>query len=397
MNLIPIYLTTVPARASVDSGAFRSIISSSIYAKIIRSGRRLEHMKSNKLNEVYSADGSPMKIQNEVETDIKIGGISFPFNFFVINNLGYDCIIGIDLLKGTESNINIRDDTLELFDGFISVPMTKTGNHIIVSTVTNIRIPPYSEGIFKVLPNRRPIPGTYIIEGEMQSPCRSLLIARTLLDSAQQNYSCRVLNTTEKEIKLRPKTPIGILSPVSIIQSKENKSLKNEEPIKTLAEMRAELEAISISFSDTDLQSTDLGKLIELIYQNKDLMATSPTELPGTKLLRHYIDTGNSPPISKRSFRHSPQDKIEISRQTNEMLKSGIITESDTPWSSPVLLVRKKDGSKRFVCDFRALNSVTTMTSYMVSLLDDVIDTISEHRPQLWSSLDLSSAYWQAE
>ena len=48
--------------------------------------------------------------------------------------------------------------------------------------------------------------------------------------------------------------------------------------------MRAELEAISTSFSDTDLQSTDLDKLIELIYQNKDLMATSPTELPGTKL-----------------------------------------------------------------------------------------------------------------
>jgi hypothetical protein len=80
-----------------------------------------------------------------------------------------------------------------------------------------------------------------------------------------------------------------------------------------------------------------------------DIMATSIAELPGTDIMRHRIETGDSPPIRKRAYRHSPQDMAEISRQTKEMLEAGIIQEAESPWSSPVLLVSKKDGSRRFL------------------------------------------------
>ena len=66
-----------------------------------------------------------------------------------------------------------------------------------------------------------------------------------------------------------------------------------------------------------------------------------------TSLVQHVIDTGDAMPIKQRPYRGSPDVKKEIDRQVDEMLKNGIMQESVSPWSSPVLLVEKKDGSYR--------------------------------------------------
>jgi hypothetical protein len=113
--------------------------------------------------------------------------------------------------------------------------------------------------------------------------------------------------------------------------------------------------------------------------------------------MRHGIDTGDSPPVRTRAYRHTPADKEEISRQTREMLEAGIIEESDTPWCSPVLLVSKKDGTKRFCVDYRKLNGVTTLTSWPLPTMEEVLDSISAQKVVYWSSLDLRSGYWQTE
>jgi hypothetical protein len=77
------------------------------------------------------------------------------------------------------------------------------------------------------------------------------------------------------------------------------------------------------------------------------------------------------------------------------MLEAGIIEESDTPWCSPVLLVTKKDGTKRFTVDYRGVNAVTSLTSWPMPTMEEVLDCIAEQRPLYWSSLDLRSRYWQ--
>ena len=59
----------------------------------------------------------------------------------------------------------------------------------------------------------------------------------------------------------------------------------------------------------------------------------------------HRINTGDSPPIRTRGYRHSPADNAEISRQVKEMQEAGVIEESDTAWGSPVILVSKKRSS----------------------------------------------------
>ena len=79
--------------------------------------------------------------------------------------------------------------------------------------------------------------------------------------------------------------------------------------------------------------------------------------------------------------------------QVGEMLENNIIKPSNSPWSSPIVLVRKKDGTWRFCIDFRKLNDVTVKDAFPLSQVADLMDNLVGH--QYFSTLDLASGYWQ--
>ena len=83
----------------------------------------------------------------------------------------------------------------------------------------------------------------------------------------------------------------------------------------------------------------------------------------------------------------------EVSRQLQKMQDEGIIQPSNSPWASPIVMVRKRDGSHRFCVDYRELNSVTKLDTYPLPRVDDLLDQLGESR--FFSTLDLASGYWQ--
>ena len=115
--------------------------------------------------------------------------------------------------------------------------------------------------------------------------------------------------------------------------------------------------------SDSVLSEADKIKSRDLFQSYRDVFAFTDDQLGKTSLVQHVIDTGDELPIKQRPYRTSPQCKQEIDRQVEDMLRKGIIRESVSPWSSPVVLVKKKDGSFRFCVDLRKVNAVTRKDS----------------------------------
>jgi hypothetical protein len=91
--------------------------------------------------------------------------------------------------------------------------------------------------------------------------------------------------------------------------------------------------------------------------------------------------------------RYSPIEQSEIERQVQEMLEQGIIEPSTSPYGSPVLLVKKPDGSYRFCVDYRALNAVTIKNGFPLPRIDDLLDKIQGAK--YFSSMDLLQGFFQ--
>ena len=144
---------------------------------------------------------------------------------------------------------------------------------------------------------------------------------------------------------------------------------------------------------DSVLSDGDRIKFRNLFKKYRDVFAFPGDQLGRTSLVQHVIYTGDAMPIQQRPYRASPDVKKEIDRQVNEMLKNRIIQESVSPWSSPVVLVKKKDGSYRFCVDFLKLNKVTKLDSFPMPLVADVLDSLAG--TSLFSCLDLKSGFWQ--
>ena len=130
-----------------------------------------------------------------------------------------------------------------------------------------------------------------------------------------------------------------------------------------------------------------------LISDYRDDFLDPNTPLTQTDAAVHYIDTQGSAPIRIPQRRVPPGRKHIIEEEVHKMLKQDLIKESDGPWSSPVVLVRKKDGTIRFCIDYRKLNKATRRDAYPLPRIDDNLEALRGKK--YFCTLDLASGYWQ--
>lgn len=139
--------------------------------------------------------------------------------------------------------------------------------------------------------------------------------------------------------------------------------------------------------------SSQHSQLSVLLQQHCQVFGESK-DLPPSRTNDHQIvlKTGTTP-VSVKPYHYGHHQKDKIERLVGEMLVVGIIQPSSRPFSSPVLLVKKKDGSWRFCVDYRELNKVTVANKYPIPVIQEMLDEL--HGAQYFSKIDLRSGYHQ--
>ena len=133
-------------------------------------------------------------------------------------------------------------------------------------------------------------------------------------------------------------------------------------------------------------------QLNELFHEFSDVFSRGENDLGNTPLLEHAIET-HGPPLHQLYRWQNPAVHREEMVQVQQMLSSNVIRPSNSSWASPVVMVRKKDGSLHFCVDFRQLNAATIKDAHPLPRIDDLLDAL--HGAKWFSTLDLKSGYWQ--
>jgi hypothetical protein len=134
-------------------------------------------------------------------------------------------------------------------------------------------------------------------------------------------------------------------------------------------------------------------KFDELKLFVRERFAFSYLDLGTCIVQKHKIRTMNDEIIFLYPYRKSMKEREEINAEILSMLEAGIIRPSTSAWSSPVVIIPKKDGSKRMCVDYRKLNAITIQENWPLPDIRDILDRLNG---SVWfSCLDLKAGYWQ--
>jgi hypothetical protein len=134
---------------------------------------------------------------------------------------------------------------------------------------------------------------------------------------------------------------------------------------------------------------------LQALLSRHQTVFSTPQGLPPSRGVHDHsipLVPGSLPP-NIRPYRHPFAQKNEIEKMVQELLTAGVIRPSTSPYSSPVVMVLKKEGSWRMCPDFRALNKLTIKDKFPILVIDDLLYELSG--AQFFTKLDLRSGYHQ--
>lgn len=140
----------------------------------------------------------------------------------------------------------------------------------------------------------------------------------------------------------------------------------------------------------SSLNNQQQQQLTEVLQSFPSLFQKRPGR---TEILTHNIILKDTTPIRQKPYRVPEKMVEQLKTEIKTMLEMGIIEPSKSEWSSPILLVPKKDGGVRFCTDFRKLNSVSCFDSYPMPRIDELIERLG--KASFMTTLDLCKGYWQ--
>src|SRR6266540_1747931 len=130
-----------------------------------------------------------------------------------------------------------------------------------------------------------------------------------------------------------------------------------------------------------------------VLEEFRDIQFENIKELGRTNIIQHTIQLLDERPVSKGNRPLDQKDQIWIKQELKDLLEKGIIRESTSLYSAPIVVVDKKTGDRRMCIDYRDLNAKTKKNSYPIPRQTEIF--ASFQGAQWFTSLDLASEYWQ--
>ena len=155
------------------------------------------------------------------------------------------------------------------------------------------------------------------------------------------------------------------------------------------------LSDIEVDLSNSKLTEDQEVRAAEVFQKWQDIFSRGPTDLGHTDLVKHEIKLTDDKPFKEPFRRISPALIDEVHEHINEMLAAEAIHPSQSPFSSNVVIVRKKDGTIRFCIDFCKLNQRTINDAYAIPRIKDSLHLLAGSK--FFTKLDLKAGYWQVE
>lgn len=376
--------------ALCDSGASVNIIDEAILPKNTKTYPCMTQLKT--INDTIN-------INRKVKLKVIINNCRFEIQCFVSPTTiseNFQLILGNEFFTDNKVNINYQDQTLQ-FDNHVIKWVQESGtdnsknlNLIKGYLSKKITIPPLSQQLVFVNIRKDTQPGLFLAEPSHND--FQFFVARSVVNIKEKTkIPVLLLNTNNFDIAINKNCNLVDFS--VIISSDNNESCFN---IMSQDEI-GDLDETDLNFKQTfDLEHLDepvKDKLITFLNNNKSIFAKSVKNMPGCSTLTHQIPLNDNIPVKKRPYRVPYNLRKEMDDQLNILLEAGILEPSTSPYSSPVLLVKKNNGEYRLVTDFRALNAKVVPDAYPIPNITEAVDNLANNK--IFSSLDLISGFHQ--
>lgn len=379
-NLLSVYAEGVPVEALVDTGAAISIIRADFCSRL----RKV--MTPYCGPSLRAATNAVLRPIAQCTVRVFIDGIRHHIVFAVFPECSHEVILGWDFLSSASAAISCRERLVHLNATGYSLPDYEERMRLVTSS--DYVLWPSREEIISV--NSSDIrDGDVLILPYGHTLSRGILITPGLVRFSHGSAFLTAVNQTT-EPRLLPRGS----SVTCAVDTQPNAvvALSPVRPESTSSPPTASSTTLSATISP-DLTAAQSHALLALLEKHRSLFDVNSPALGMTAAATHRIHTDGSRIVHRRPYRVSHREREIIEENVSDMLRRNIIRPSSSPWSSPVVLVQKKDGSVRFCVDYRALNKITRKDVYPLPRIDDALDSLQG--AEYFSSIDLRSGYWQ--
>ena len=372
----------------VDTGSPYSILSQKHFEK-------LQHDHDIKLSsqsiKLTAADGSQLEISGKATLEFYAKGICYEQDFIIAKIQGIVGILGMDFLTKYDGSIKVNKQTLKTSKGTLKLNKQQSIACARILVKDDIVIKANTE---QLIPAKIDQPCLRKEQVCFAEPVKYLtskgcFLARTIVNPENENVIVSVVNLSDQAIKINQQSVLGKLDEVDTVFSGDTHFKETSKDEKVLPKhLQMLLESASPKLTPAEKE-----KMKCLLVQHQDIFMSPDGILGQTDLVEHKIETENHKPIKIPPRRIPIYKRGQVDEELDKMLNQGTVEPSYSPWSAPICLVKKKDGSCRFCIDYRKLNAITVKDAYPLPRIDDTLDLLSESR--WFSTLDLASGSWQ--